>query len=142
MSAGNILITQGTQSNVPVDTIGTVNFPVMKRDLGLYGVSSLAAPFGTTLYTTANSLGTIKPAVAGSSIYVTDIIISCGSATTISIGMGGTTTPLIGTMSFAANGGLAMPFMTPGSVTSGSALVYQQTTSGGPLSITVNGFVG
>lgn len=137
----NILITQGTQSNVPVDLIGTQNFPIMKVDRGLPGVTSFNAPFGTTITSGTSTLGTIKAAVAGSAIYVTDIIVSVGSASNVVIGMGGTSTPLIGTLSFAANGGIAMPFNTPGSVTSGSALVYQQSANG-PLSITVNGFVG
>ncbi len=98
-------------------------------------------PWGTTVTTGTNTLGTIKPLVSGSAIFVTDLIISAGSATTLVIGMGGTSTPLIGTLSFAANGGLVSNFRTPGSVTSGSALVFQQSAAISPLSITAIGFV-
>lgn len=54
--------------------------------------------------------------------------------------MGGTSTPLVGTLSFAQYGGLTSNFRVPLSVTSGSALVYQQSV-GCPLSITAQGFV-
>jgi hypothetical protein len=97
-------------------------------------------PWGTTVSTGTTTLGTIKAAVAGSAIFVTDLIISAGSATTVVLGMGGTSTPFIGTLSLAQYGGLSTNFRTPGSVTSGSALVYQQSV-GCPLSVTAIGFV-
>lgn len=97
-------------------------------------------PWGTTVTTGTTTLGTIKPLVVGSAIFVTDLIISAGTVTTLVIGMGGTSTPLLGTLSFATNGGLVSNFRVPGSVTSGSALVYQQSVAGN-LSITATGFV-
>jgi hypothetical protein len=97
--------------------------------------------WGTTVTTGTNTLGTIKPAIGtGTSIYVTDLIISVGSPSTVVVGMGGTSTPLIGTLSFNPNGGLISNFRVPLQVTSGSALVYQQS-AGGPMSITCTGFV-
>lgn len=97
-------------------------------------------PWGTTVSTGTTTLGTIKAAVAGSAIFVTDLIVSAGSATTVVIGMGGTSTPLIGTLSLAQYGGFVSNFRVPGSVTSGSALVYQQSV-GCTLSVTATGFV-
>jgi hypothetical protein len=96
--------------------------------------------FNTTVTSGTSTLGTIKPAVAGSAIFVTDLIISVGTQTTLVIGMGGTSTPLIGTLSLAQYGGLVSNFRVPGSVTSGSALVYQQSANN-TLSITAMGFV-
>ena len=185
----NILVTQGTQSALPVDTIGTVNYPIVKLDVGALGatsaftgtlgaVTNLAGgtitalakgtvsagtvdvlkvgtintgtadtvsqfppnPWGTTITSGTSLLGTIKPAVAGSAIFVTDLIISAGTITTLVIGMGGTSTPLIGTLSFGQYGGFVSNFRVPGSVTSGSALVYQQSANN-TLSITATGFV-
>lgn len=182
----NLLLNQGTQSAVPTDLIGTLNYPIVKLDVGALGASSpftgtLGAvtnfaggtitslvkgtistgtintgtintgtvdsvsqfplnSFGTTVTTGTNTLGTIKPAVSGSAIFVTDILVSAGTTTTLVIGMGGTSTPLIGTISLAANGGFVSNYRVPGSVISGSALVYQQSV-GGVLSLSVNGFV-
>lgn len=96
--------------------------------------------FTTTVTSGTSTLGTVKAAVGGSAIFVTDLIISAGTATTLVIGMGGTSTPFIGTLSFATNGGMVTNFRVPGSVTSGSALVYQQSANN-TLSITVTGFV-
>jgi hypothetical protein len=171
----NILITQGTQSAVPVDLIGTVNYPISKIDIGALGasvpftgtlgaVTNLAGGtltalalgtvvgtvdtnsqlplnwFNATTNTGTNTLGTLKAAVAGSAIYVTDLIISVGSTSTVVLGMGTITSPLIGTMNFNANGGMISNFRIPLQVTSGSALVYQQSV-GCPMAITVTGFV-
>jgi hypothetical protein len=56
------------------------------------------------------------------------------------IGAGGTSTPILGTLSFAQNGGMVSNFRMPLQVTSGSALVYQQSV-GCSLSISAQGFV-
>jgi hypothetical protein len=135
----HVIVNQGTTADSPFTGTflgGTIN-------TGTVDSVSQFPPnyFGTTVSTGTTTLGTIKPAVAGSAIFVTDLIISVGTlASNVVLGMGGTSTPLIGTLSFAANGGMVSNFRTPGSVTSGSALVYQQS-AGIPLSITVNGFV-
>ena len=71
---------------------------------------------------------------------ITDLIISAGSATNVEIGNGGTSTPLIGTLFFSANGGAVMAFKTPLITTAGSSLVYKQSTNG-PLTITCAGFL-
>jgi len=186
-----ITLNEGTQSNIATDKIGSVNYQVIKLDVGAAGASSpftgtlkeltnivggtvtkvnggsivvttgtvvfssgtIAAgtvqPYGlrhanyfaTIINTTSNNFGTIKPAVAGSAIYVTDMIISVGSATNLEIDSGTTTTPIFGSLYFNAQGGMIANFTNPPSTASGSALTYKQSTSGGPLSITVMGYV-
>ncbi len=120
-------ISTGTINSLQAGTIDTVSqFP--------------PNTWGTTITSGTSTLGTIKPAVAGSAIFITDLIISAGTTTTLVIGAGGTSTPVIGTLSFAQYGGLVSNFRVPGSVTSGSALVYQQSANN-TLSITASGFV-
>lgn len=172
-------ITQGTQSNIQTDTVGTTNYQVIKLDVGAAGASSLftgtlkevsnlvkgtvtkleggtvgvlaagtvstlglvhADAWATVVSTGTTTLGTIKAAVSGSSIYVTDIIISAGSATTVVVASGGTSTPLIGSLQFAQYGGMVSNFRTPLITTAGSPLVYQQSV-GCPLSVTAQGYV-
>jgi hypothetical protein len=98
--------------------------------------------FGTTVTTGTNTLGTIKAAIgAGTSIYVTDLIISVGAGTTdVVLGNGGTSTPLMGTSTFTAFGGLVSNFRVPLQTTAGSALVYKQSGTI-TLTITAVGFV-
>ena len=164
-----ILITEGTSTNIAADTVGTTNYQKVKLDIGAAGASSLftgtlgaitnlaggtitagtmdtisqALPnnWQTTVTTGTSTLGTIKAPIAGSAIYVTDLIISVGAGTTdIVIGDGGTSTPLIGTSTFTAFGGLVSNFRVPLKTTAGSALVYKQS-AGQTLSITAIGFV-
>jgi|SRR3972149_6295 len=99
-----------------------------------------ADKFSTVVSTGTNTLGTIKPAVAGSVIYITDLIVSVGTATNVEIASGGTSTPVMGTMFLNTNGGAVMNFVTYPVTASGSALVYKQSV-GGPLSITCLGYV-
>lgn len=153
----NVLITQGTSTPIAADLVGSLNYQTVKLDVGIAGAS---VPFTGTLSggtvdsisqlppnyfnisasTGTTALGTIKAAVAGSAIFITDLIISTGSATNVVIGMGGTSTPFLGTLSFAQYGGLVSNFRSPGSITLGSALVYQQSV-GCSLSVTCIGFV-
>jgi len=123
-------ITKGTVTQLDklvagtVDTVGFVH----------------ATAFSTTVTTGTTTLGTIKAGVAGSTVYLTDVVVSVGSATTLVIGNGGTNLPLLGTLSFTANGGMVGNFRTPVFGSAGSAIVYQQSV-GCPLSITANGYV-
>lgn len=157
MSAGNILINQGTQTNVPVDTIGTVNYPIVKLDIGplntstpftgtmpVDNITTLPANyFGTTVFTGTSTMGTIKPSLgAGTRIYVTDLIISVGSASNVVIGDGTITTPLAGTYFFAANGGLTSNLRTPIRTSQGGTLVFQQSAAIGSCTITALGYFG
>jgi hypothetical protein len=119
------------KGTVTVLTAGTVS------NIGL----THANAFATTVSTGTLTLGTIKPAVSGSVIYVTDLIVSAGSATNVEIGSGGTSTLIVGTLFLAANGGAVMNFRTPLSTVSGSALVYKQSAAISPLSITCLGYV-
>lgn len=174
-------VTQGTQTNLANDPVGTNVYPISKIDIGGAGASSLFTGtlgaitnlaggtitalakgtvsagtinvgtidtisqlppnnWGTVVSTGTTALGTIKAAVSGSQIFVTDLIISVGSATTVVIGNGGTSTPLVGTLSLNQYGGIAMPFRIPLATTAGSALTYQQSV-GCPMTITAQGFV-
>lgn len=99
-----------------------------------------ADAFATVIVSGTSAFGTIKPAVSGSAIYVTDLIVSAGSATNVEIGSGGTSTPIVGTLLLAANGGAVMNFRTPIQTASGSALVYKQSADA-PLTITALGYV-
>jgi hypothetical protein len=200
-----ISINEGTQSNVATDKIGSVNYQVVKLDVGAAGVSSaftgsltnvavlnagtvtslanmvkgtvtrveggtignlstgtinaiasgtitagtvavdkysyhFADAFGTTIQVSVNTLGTIKAAVAGSAIYITDIVISVGTATNLVIGDGVVSKPVIGTLYLNTNGGMVGNFVNYPHTSAGSALVYQQSVAG-PLTITCNGYV-
>ena len=105
-----------------------------------YGLRHADA-FATVVSTGTNVMGTIKAGVAGSIIYVTDLVISAGSATNVEIGNGGTNLPLLGTLHLAANGGAVLNFNTPLATGAGSTLVYKQSTAISPLSLTVLGYV-
>ena len=97
--------------------------------------------FGTTVSTGTNVLGTIKAAISGSQIFVTDLIVSVGSASNVEIASGGTSTPIVGTMYFNANGGIISNFRVPIATVAGSALVFKQSSAISPLTITAQGFV-
>ena len=97
--------------------------------------------FATVVSTGTNTFGTIKAAVAGSAIYITDLIISVGSATVVQIGDGTTdASNIIGSLSLAQYGGLVANFKTPVKTSAGGTLVYKQSV-GCPLTITCNGYV-
>jgi len=119
---------KGTLTNLisgTVDTIGLIN----------------ANAWGTVVSTGTSTLGTIKPAVSGSVIYLTDITISVGSASNVVIASGGTAFPMLGTLFFNANGGLVGNYRNPLQTVSGSALVFQQSAAISPLTIQANGYV-
>ena len=148
-----VTITSGTQQPIYViDSAGT-SVQVVKLDVGggtnLQDFSTIggqlgmrhADAFATVVSTGTNTLGTIKAGVSGSVIYVTDLIVSVGSASNVEFGNGGTSLPLIGTLALAANGGAVMNFRTPLATSAGSALVYKQSAAISPLSITALGFI-
>ena len=101
------------------------------------------AEFATVVIGTGTATGTVKSAVAGSIIYVTNAVISAGTATT-NIGLSSgtpTVNNVLGTLTFAANGGLvAMPINPPWRTTSGSALVWSQSGTSN-VSLTIAGYV-
>lgn len=161
MSFGTIGINVGTAQGVAIDTISGTAYPVMKLDMGTSGVSNPfsgtlntiqngtvdtiglinANYFGTTVFTGTSTLGTIKAAVgAGTRIYVTDLIISVGSASNVVIGDGAASTPLAGTFFFAANGGLTSNFRSPIRTSQGGTLVFQQSAAIGSCTITALGY--
>ena len=118
---------KGTMTSLVAGTVST---------LGL----THADAWATVVSTGTTGLGTIKGSVAGSSIYITDMIISVGSASTVVIASGGTSTPIIGSLQFAQYGGMVSNFRTPIFTAAGSPLVYQQSV-GCPLSITCQGYI-
>lgn len=99
--------------------------------------------FATVVTGTGTATGTVRAAVAGSAIYVTTAIISAGTATT-NIGLSSgtpTSNNVLGTLTFAANGGLAaMPLNPPLRTTSGSALVWSQSGTSN-VSLTISGYI-
>lgn len=76
----NVLINQGTQTAVAVDTVGTVNYQAIKLDMGTAGVSN---PFSGTIPTVTN--------LAGGSIVVTNGTISHGTIDSGTIKLDGRT---------------------------------------------------
>ena len=86
---------------------------------------------GTAVTLTGTATGTLVAASAGSIHYVTSLIVSVESAGRVSIASGTPTSPIIGTMNFSANGGIAaMPINPPIRTASGSALVFNQSGTG------------
>lgn len=135
-------ITGGTVQNL---VSGTINSGTVVNNGGTVIADNIqfrhADEFATVISSGTSTLGTIKAAVAGSVIYITDLIVSAGTATNVEIASGGTSTPIVGTLHFASNGGIAAPsFKVYPRTASGSALVYKQSTNG-PLTLTVNGYV-
>ena len=96
--------------------------------------------FATVVSSGTSTMGTIKAGVAGSAIYVTDLVVSAGTATNVEIGNGGTNLSLIGTLHLNTNGGAVMNFRSPIFTSAGSALIYKQSANGA-LTITCQGYV-
>lgn len=135
---GSVVVTVGTVSAIGADlpggtidqiTFGTVDTFYRHPDA-----------FATTVNTGTSTLGTIKAAVSGSVIYVTDVKISVNAASNVEIASGGTSTPIIGTLFFAGSGGMVANYRTPIPTASGSALVYKQSANTG-MTIDVQGYV-
>ena len=139
---------KGTITNVAqVDNMAKGTVTVVGSVAGIGTITNVPAigarhadAFATVVSTGTSVMGTIKAAVSGSAIYITDLVVSAGTATNVEIASGGTSTPIIGTMFFSTNGGAVMNFNTPPATASGSALVYKQSVSGA-LSITCLGYV-
>lgn len=136
---------QGTINTVASLTNGTVRISVGTIVAGTVDTLNIgrrhADEFATVVSSGTSVLGTIRAAVSGSAIYVTGLIVSAGSASNVEIASGGTSTPIVGTMFFNANGGVAaMPLDPPVRTASGSALVYKQSANT-PLTITAVGYI-
>lgn len=126
---GTITRVEGGTLNSVGGTVITDNFTFRHGDA-----------FATVINVGTSVFGTIKPAVSGSCIYVTDLVVSVGTASNVVIASGGTSTPILGTLHLSTNGGAVMNFKTPIATASGSALVYKQSADG-PLTITALGYV-
>ena len=187
-----ITINEGTQTGIATDAVGTLNYQIVKLNVGAAGADSLftntlgtvqnlnkgtitrieggtigalavgtitagtltnlatgtvstiglihADRWATVVSSGTSTLGTIKAAVSGSAIYITDITISAGTATNVVVASGGTSTPILGTLFFSTNGGMVGNFRNPLNTVSGSALVYKQSVDGA-LTITASGYV-
>lgn len=97
--------------------------------------------FATCVNLTGTATGTIRAAVAGSAIYVTSIVVSVESAGRVSVASGTPTIPVLGTLQFNANGGIAYtPINPPIRTVSGSALVFNQSGTGA-MSIQATGYI-
>lgn len=84
--------------------------------------------------------GTAKAAVSGSAIYVTDLMVSVQTISTVTVSSGTNTVPIWGPLFLAANGGAVSNFVTPIKTTSGSALVYNQSGTG-LITVAIQGYV-
>ena len=142
-SGGNIQHVRADGGTVGVVGAGTLNTLGTVGNLNFGTVDTFYRHpdrFATVVSSGTLDMGTIKPGVAGSSIYVTDLIISAGTTTNVMIGNGGTGLFLVGTLHFSTNGGAVMNFKTPISTSGGSSLVYKQSANGA-LTITATGYV-
>lgn len=132
VNAGSVVITTGTIANIAAGT-------VFAKTLGTE--VNPANEWTASGNLTGTATGTIKAAVAGSVIYITSLIVSVESSGRVAIASGTPTSPIIGTMTLNAGGGLAaMPINPPLRTTSGSALVYNQSGTG-VLGYFASGFV-
>ena len=148
----SLTINEGTQTDVYSLVNGGTEIPVVKLDVGngtaiqdygaIGGQVGLRHPdrWSVAANTGTSTLGTLRAAVAGSVIYLTDIVISGTAATNVEIGDGGTANLLLGTLYLGAAGGMVANFVDPISTTSGSALVYKQSANTG-LSIMARGYI-
>src|SRR3990167_1141854 len=157
-------INEGTQTSIYSELLSGTEIPKFKLDIGAAGASSaftgtlgtvntgtiFAQTIGTELKPTneiatavtltGTATGTLVAASSGSINYVTTLIVSVESAGRVSIASGTPTSPIIGTMTFAANGGLmAAPINPPIRTASGSALVFNQSGTG-VIGLYVGGF--
>lgn len=145
LDAGVGTVRQDWNGTIPF--IGNLNTGTIARagtlQAGTVDTISQLPPnnWATTVNTGTSTLGTIKAAVSGSQIFVTDLVISVGSATNVEIASGGTSTPIVGTMFFNANGGAVLNYRTPIATVAGSALVFKQSAAISPITITAQGFV-
>lgn len=155
LTSGSVRVTVGTITVLPDLPGGTIDAitkvvnletgTITRLEGGTVVVDAISFrnpdEFTATISSGTSDLGTIKPLVSGSAIYITDLIVSAGGATNVEIASGGTSTPIVGTLHFAENGGMVAPnFKTPLRTASGSALVYKQSADG-PLTITATGYV-
>lgn len=129
---------KGTVTRLEGGTVGVVS-AVTTGTVDTIGLLH-ADKWGTVITSGTSTLGTIKAAVAGSQIFITDITISVGSPSNVVIASGGTSTPILGTLFLNANGGAVENFRTPIYTVAGSALVYKQSADG-PMTITASGYV-
>src|SRR3990167_375750 len=128
IGGGSIVVTGGTVNTGTIfaQTIGTELKPTNE--------------IATAVTLTGTATGTLVAASSGSIHYVTTLIVSVESAGRVSIASVTPTSPIIGTMTFAANGGLmAAPINPPIRTASGSALVFNQSGTG-VIGLFVGGF--
>ena len=118
-----------------VTVVGNVNTGTIST-VGLVHPDS----FGSIGTISSTSTGTVHAAVAGSVIYITDVVISTDTASSITVSSGTSTVPLLGPLHLAANGGMVGNFVTPLETASGSAVVYDQTGAG-TMSVLVKGYI-
>lgn len=115
VESGSVVVTKGTISNGTMLPFGILHTTEFDKRAG----------------TTGTALGTLIPGTASTVYYITRLVISVGTGSNVVIASGGTATPIAGTYFLNQNGGVAlMPINPPLRVASGSALVFQQTSTG------------
>ena len=140
LNNGTVRISVGTVATGTIQNLasGTINSGTTESlNIG----RRHADEFATVVTSGTSTLGTIRGSVLGSAIYVTNIVVSVGSASNVTIASGGTSTAIGGTFFLSANGGFVNgPIDPPWRTASGSALVFQQSANG-PISITATGYI-
>lgn len=138
ISVGTVAVTTGTIAQGTITALA--NGTITNGTVLTFGLRH-ADEFATVISSGTSDMGTIKAGVSGSILYVTGLVVSTGSASNVVLGNGGTGLPVAGTWFLSANGGVALtPIDPPIRTSSGSALVYKQSTNG-PLTITCVGYV-
>jgi hypothetical protein len=139
----HVRIDGGTVALISASAAGTIKGGTL-QNLNFGTVDTFYIPvnnFATVVSTGTTTFGTIKATVAGSAIYVTDLVVSAGSATNVEIGDGTVgATNLLGTLQLAQYGGMVANFRIPIQTSVGGTLVYKQSV-GCPLTITAFGYV-
>ncbi len=134
LNAGSVVVTAGTVSTLnTVGTVGVINSGTVSVIPAVH-----VDKFGVLIDCGTAAIGTVVGSTAGSAVYVTDLIVSCDAANTVSLGNGGTAN-LIFTGYFAENGGVCSNFITPLYTSPGSALVWSQAGTGN-VAVIVQGF--
>ena len=123
LASGSVVVTAGT---ITAGTVDSVQLPHSDN-------------FGSIVAIAGTATGTIYPAVSGSAIYITDLIVASEGAGTVVIG-DGTPTVKRAEFKFGAQGNAVVSGMsTPIKTTAGSALVF--STGGGTVVVTANGYI-
>ena len=141
MPNGNILINQGTTTPMAVNSVGTVNYPVFKLDIGADGATSPFIGVGTTAVNTPGTITSGSITVIAGTIGTVGAIAQVHNAGTIAGGTigeisNGTIRVVAGTVAVNTPGTITsgtVSVNTPGTITSGTVAVSAGTVNSGTI---------